>query len=301
MLLMRPKVTLGVCVKNSEATIKKAMESIINQDFPHELMELIVVDGYSQDKTLSIIKEYLSKVNIKRKIFHENRGLGPARQIVVENASGDYIMWVDGDLMLPKDYVRKQVEFMECNPTVGIAGGKYGMLPETKFVAALENIAYVVIGFKNRGRADSKGPGAGGSIYRAEAIKQVKGFDKQIGGAGEDVDAACRVRAAGWLLHRTQAVFYERCRETWKSHWNQYIWWGYGAHFIHHKHGGLFPLWQIMPPVAFLTTLLRSSLAYRLTHRKAVVLWPFQCFFKMTAYCLGFVKGHMDGYGHIYY
>ena len=297
---MRPKVTIGICVKDFEATIKKAMDSIINQDFPHEFMELIVVDGCSKDKTLSIIKEYFSKVNIKSKVFYENQGLGYARQIVVDNASGDYIVWVDGDLVLPKDYVRKQVEFMECNPTVGIAGGKYGMLPEANLVATLENILYTVNISKHIGKANTKLPGTEGSIYRVKAIRQVDGFDENIKGAAEDMDAAYRVVAAGWLTYITQNVFYESCRETWKSHWNQYVWWGYGAHYIRHKHGNLFPLWQIMPPVASLTALLRSSLAYRLTHRKVVLLWPFQCFFKWTAYCLGFVKGHIDGYGHVY-
>ena len=297
---MRPKVTIGICVKDSEATIKKAMDSIINQDFPHEFMELIVVDGCSKDKTLSIIKQYSSKVNIKNKVFYENQGLGQARQIVVDNARGDYIVWVDGDLILPKDYVGKQVEFMERNPTVGIAGGRYGMLPEANLVATLENIAYVVIGFKHRGKANSKGPGTGGSIYRVKAIRQVGGFDKQIRGAGEDVDAACRVRAAGWLLCRTEAVFYERCRQTWKALWNQYFSWGYGGHYILHKNRNVFPLYQTMPLVAFLTAFLRLCIAYRLTRRKAVFFWPLQSTFKTTAWCLGFAKGHIDSHGQAY-
>jgi len=296
---MRPKVTLGVCVKNSEATIRKAMESIIDQDFPHELMELIVVDGNSKDKTLSIVQEVLSKLNIQSKILHENRGLGQARQIVVENARGDYILWVDADLTLPKNYVRRQVEFMDLNNAVGIAGGRYGMLPEANLIATLENILYVVNISEHVEKANTKLPGTEGSIFRLKALKQVGGFDENIIGAGEDIDVARRVRAAGWLTFITQNVFYESCRDTWASHWYQYIWWGYGAYYVHHKHGGLFPLWQITPPVAFLTTLLRSPRAFRLTHRKAVLLWPFQCFFKMTAYCLGFIKAHLDDYGHV--
>ncbi|MEM5867131.1 MAG: glycosyltransferase [Candidatus Aenigmatarchaeota archaeon] len=41
--------------------------------------------------------------------------------VVVKNASGKYIIWVDCDMILPKDHVQKQVEFMEQNPKVGIA------------------------------------------------------------------------------------------------------------------------------------------------------------------------------------
>jgi len=91
---MKPKVTIGICVKNAETTIREAVESILNQDFPHELMKLIIVDGNSTDKTLSTIMNCLKKTNMKTSIFYENEGLGKARQIVVENAKGDYIVWL---------------------------------------------------------------------------------------------------------------------------------------------------------------------------------------------------------------
>ena len=51
------KVTLGFCVKNCATIVQAAIESIICQDFSHEYMEIIVVDGFSTDETLSIIKK----------------------------------------------------------------------------------------------------------------------------------------------------------------------------------------------------------------------------------------------------
>jgi glycosyltransferase involved in cell wall biosynthesis len=57
-------VTIGVCVRNADETIKEAIDSVIRQDFPHEHMEIIVVDGNSHDKTLSIIEDCLSKTAI---------------------------------------------------------------------------------------------------------------------------------------------------------------------------------------------------------------------------------------------
>jgi len=48
---MKPIATIGVCVRNCEATIKEVINSIINQDFPHELMEVIIVDDGSEDRT----------------------------------------------------------------------------------------------------------------------------------------------------------------------------------------------------------------------------------------------------------
>ena len=82
---MKPRVTVGLVTKNCADYIQDAITSIVKQDFPHDLMELIVVDGYSKDNTLSILKENLDKTNLKYRIFYENEGLGQARQMVVDN------------------------------------------------------------------------------------------------------------------------------------------------------------------------------------------------------------------------
>jgi len=85
----KPKVTIGFCVKNCEDTVKEALVSVVNQDYPHELIEIIVVDGKSNDRTMQIVKEILSSSDIKAKLFLEDKGLGFARQIVLDNATGD--------------------------------------------------------------------------------------------------------------------------------------------------------------------------------------------------------------------
>jgi len=291
-------VTIGLCVKNVEQTIEEVLNSILEQDFPHELIELIVVDGCSNDKTLLIIEVKLSKADIKHKIFRENSGLGWARQIVVDNACGEYIVWVDGDILLLRDHVKKQVEFMEQNPNAGIGVGKHMMYNETSLVATMENIEDA-IEFKLGGEVRSKILGTGGSIYRVKAIKDIGGFDEHIRGSCEDMDAEYRVRAAGWGLYVTPATFSELRRKTWKTLWDEYFWHGYGGHCILHKNVGLINRYKMFPPIAILTEIVRSSIAYKLTHRKVMFLLPLHYTFKRIAWCMGFVKSHLGGYGHI--
>jgi glycosyltransferase involved in cell wall biosynthesis len=289
----RTIVTIGLCVKNAETTIKEAVSSIADQSFPHELIEVIVVDGHSQDKTLSIIKETLSKTTIKMRLFFENVGLGFARQTVVDNAEGDYIIWVDGDIILSKDYIKQQVSFMEQHPSIGIAVGSFGVLSGDNWVAVLENVGYAIDSLRHHDEPTSKLLGTEGSIFRIEAVRQVGGFDLRIKGAQEDIDVAYRMKEAGWKLHITSAMLYERQRRTWRALWKQHFWYGYGLHFTQHKNKG-----RNIISDKTVDRIIISSLAYKLTHRKVVFLLPLNFFFKKTALFFGFASAHLDGYGH---
>jgi glycosyltransferase involved in cell wall biosynthesis len=137
-------VTLGVCVKNSAPIIDLTLRSIIAQDYPHKFMELIIVDGLSSDGTVGIIKKWLKQSDIQIKFFTENTGLGFARQMVVDNSSGKYVVWVDGDMVLPTSHVSRQVAFLDNHPSVAIGRAKYGIWQESGPIAFLENIPFVV-------------------------------------------------------------------------------------------------------------------------------------------------------------
>ncbi|MEM2779678.1 MAG: glycosyltransferase [Candidatus Bathyarchaeia archaeon] len=287
-------ITIGVCVRNCASTIREAIESIMAQDYPHELMEVIFVDDGSEDDTLSIIKEYEPKMDIKVKIFHhEWKGLGFSRNIVVKNASGKYIIWVDGDMTIPKNFVRKQFEFMRMNPKVGIAKARYGLPHKDNIVAILENIPYVVSDLKNV-PLDSKLPGTGGSIYRTKAIRQVGGFDEGLTGVGEDQDAASRIKDAGWLIERTDVFFFEKREQSWRELLHKYFWYGYGNYKLYRKNKKIFKLIKMNPIAGFLAGALLSVCAYRLVRKKIVfLLLPFHFALKMTAWCLGFIKHYI--------
>jgi len=283
-------VTIGLCVRNAENTVGQAIDSILNQDFPREKMELIVVDGRSTDATLAVIKSRLKGSGLKTRIFHENMGLGYARQLVIDNAEGKFIIWVDADMILPKNFVTKQVTFMEENPKIGIAKGRYGLHEKKSLVAMLEDVEFAV-SFRHKGEANSPALGASGCIYRVEAVKQAGGFDPYMRGVGEDQDVENRVRLAGWLLYVSPAIFYEKRRETWKSLWSEYFWHGVGAAYLFKKNRRAIKIIRMLPPVALFIEVLRIPTAYKLTGSFAVFLLPFHYVFKRIAWMLGFIKG----------
>ena len=290
--MAQPLVTIGVCVRNCESTLKQAIQSVIDQDYPHEFMEVIFVDDGSEDRTLSVIQHYVERMDMLTEVYSDEwKGLGPARNVVVDNATGDYILWVDGDMILPEDHVRKQVEFMEKNRRVGIAKGRYGNLSGGGLVGFLENAAFQAVDSKFPGKVTSRVLGTGGSIYRAEAIRQVGGFDNEMTGVGEDADAEHRVKNGGWLLYRaTPAVFYERRRETWKALWNENFWHGCGAYDLYQKSSDTVDLLKMSPLGGFVAGVWYSIIAYKSIFKKRVFLLPIEYTFKRTAWFFGFVS-----------
>lgn len=298
---MNYAVTIGLCIKNAEETINAALESVLNQDFIHSQMELIVVVGRSKDQTLMLAEKFLAKTDLEYKIFTEDSGLGKARQIVVDTARGNYIMWVDGDMTMSADYVRKQVAFMDQHSFCGIARGRYSLNWNQPIVSLLENIVYVVDSEYGVKSASKLGylPPTGGSIYRVKTIKAVGGFDRYITGAGEDIEVAFRIKAAGWSICLTDAKFYPQYRQTWSALWNQYFWYGYGGHFIMHKNSDALTFYKMVPPAGFFAGVLRSLEIYKLTHKKIfLLLLPVHYVFKRMAWSVGFFRSHINDYGH---
>jgi glycosyltransferase involved in cell wall biosynthesis len=298
---MMPKVTVGVCVRNGAATIHEAIESIIAQDYPHELMEVIFVDDGSEDETLSIIKGYIPRMDMKVKVFHHKwKGLGASRNVVVNNAEGKYIVWIDGDMVLSRDYIRKLVDFMEQHPKVGIAKGKQALIPGKNMLATLESYSRsagrMVDYASDKGRF--KALGTGGAIYRRQIFEQVGSFDEKLRGYNEDWDLEIRARACGWQLSTVNAYFldYERMGLTWRGLWIRYWIRGYHTHYFLHKNGALIKHYRMFPIAAVLTGLIYALKLYKRTRQKIVFAFPLQFFFKMTAWYVGFVKGHLDSY-----
>jgi len=261
-------------------------------------MELIIVDGSSKDRTMLIIRRLLKGVDLKTKFFTENVGLGFARQLVVDNAEGEYIIWVDDDIILKRNFVEKQVNFMTTHPLAGIGKARYGILRNSSHVAFLENITFVIETLKPYEEIPPEMCVTEGAIYRLSAIRDAGGFNSSFKGAAEDTELAKRILSKGWKAYVTDAVFWELCKESWRDLWNQYVWWGKGWHQYFHKNKEPILLLKMSPIGGFLAGILRFPAAYLLTHRKLLCLLPFHYAFKRIAFCYGVTKAHFEGYGH---
>lgn len=104
-----PKISVIMPVYNAEKTIERAILSIINQTYNN--IELILINDGSTDGTESIIKKYIEKENkIEIKYyFQKNSGPSIAKNLGIDMAIGEYILFVDSDDTISENYIESLV------------------------------------------------------------------------------------------------------------------------------------------------------------------------------------------------
>lgn len=94
-----------VPVYNTEKLVGRCIDSVISQTYPD--WELILVDDGSTDGSLGVLKQYETNDSRIKVIHQENAGPGLARNKGIQNASGDYIVFIDSDDIIKPDYFEK--------------------------------------------------------------------------------------------------------------------------------------------------------------------------------------------------
>lgn len=120
-----PFVTIINPVRNTDRTIEKNLESLIELDYPKDRMEIIFADGGSEDRTVEIIKNWQKRFPFIKLVEVANcKSPGEARNAALKIAKGDYILFTDGDCAPHKDWVYKIIEPFLKDPSIGLVGGQ---------------------------------------------------------------------------------------------------------------------------------------------------------------------------------
>lgn len=110
---MMDKVSVIVPIYNVEKFIKRCVSSLMMQTY--ENIEIILVDDGSPDSSGMIIDE-ISKKDLRVKVIHKvNGGVSSARNAGLSVATGDYVMFVDGDDYVDKVYVEYFLRLVKRN------------------------------------------------------------------------------------------------------------------------------------------------------------------------------------------
>ncbi len=119
---MMKMVSIIIPVYNAEKTIKKCIDSIINQTVNN--WEIIAIDDGSSDKSYEILTEYAKTYSVKIHSFtQKNIGVTKTRERGIKEAAGEYIMFVDNDDYIDTDYVETFLKEIESGDYDCVVGG----------------------------------------------------------------------------------------------------------------------------------------------------------------------------------
>lgn len=118
---MNPLVTIIIPVYNVKLFLNKCIDSVINQTYKN--LEIICINDGSIDNSLEILKSYTDKrIQI---IDIENHGVSYARNLGIEKATGEYLLFVDSDDYIEKTMVEELISLMSDEVDLTYCGLRY--------------------------------------------------------------------------------------------------------------------------------------------------------------------------------
>ncbi|WP_336119293.1 MULTISPECIES: glycosyltransferase [Marinobacter] len=115
---MLPKLTMIIPCFNEEEHLSKCLNSIADQDYPQDLIELLIVDNGSTDNSLNIAQNSSAKIHVK-----PNINVGAVRNYGARNAEGEILVFLDADCSLDTTWISRAVELVSEQPNTVFGGG----------------------------------------------------------------------------------------------------------------------------------------------------------------------------------
>lgn len=125
--MKEPLVSIGIPVYNVELYIEKCLLSVFEQTYQN--LEILIIDDCGSDSSMKIVSDLIhthKQGNLIKVIRHQNnKGLGEARNTAIDNASGDYIYFLDSDDYIENYTIEKLLhEAEEYNADVVMASSR---------------------------------------------------------------------------------------------------------------------------------------------------------------------------------
>ncbi|MEA3434973.1 MAG: glycosyltransferase [Thermodesulfobacteriota bacterium] len=196
------EISIVIPSKDEEITIAKCIESVENALEGVRSYEIILVDSYSSDRTVEIATKYPIKILRLRQGWPISPSAG--RYIGSINSHGKYIFFLDADMVVDKDWIKKGLEILEKDHSLaGVTGLLFNILPFDK-VNKRRLIRHPIGYVKYL-------PGT--AIYRRSIIEEVNHFNPFLMGY-EERELGYRITERGYKLIRLKdAISYHFAKE----------------------------------------------------------------------------------------
>jgi glycosyltransferase involved in cell wall biosynthesis len=218
-----PVVSVIVPCRNESTHILKCLNSIASGGYPAEKLEVLVVDGQSDDGTVTILKDFSEKHHFVR-VLDNSRKITPcALNIGIKNSRGELILWMSAHNEYEKGYIEKCIQYIK-EYNADAVGGIIKPVPRNKTLIG-QAIALVIssrfgvgnslhkVGLDRPRWADT----AFGVCYKREVFQKVGLFNEKLT-RGQDMEFGLRLNKKGIkTLLSPELVSYYYLRSSFRS------------------------------------------------------------------------------------
>jgi len=224
-------VSVNILTYNGQGLIKPCLESVLKQTYKN--VEILIVDNASTDKTLKIVRSCIRKIrmpirSIRIAVNKKNLGFAAGHNVGIRKSKGEYVVCLNQDLVLDKDFIKKAVGVMEKDKKIAAVQGKLLRItdinkPKSNIIdhtglVMLKNRRVIARGQGEKDKGQYKagkifGVDGAAPIYCRKALEDVKinneYFDGDFFAYKEDVDLAWRMQLYGWkAVYHPQSIAY---------------------------------------------------------------------------------------------
>jgi glycosyltransferase involved in cell wall biosynthesis len=262
----RPLVSIVVPCRNEVKYIRPLLDSILANEYPHDRLEVLIVDGMSDDGTRDVIADYARRHPVIQLVDNPKRITPCALNLGIIQARGSIIMRMDAHAQYPPNYIGDLVAWLGHTGADSV-GGAWLTLPGAATItahaiaAALAHPfgignAYYRLGTKE----PREEPGAFG-CFRREVFQRVGLFDEELVRNQDDEFNSRLLRAGGRLLLVPGVVTRYYARESLGKLWRMFFQYGYFKPLVARKVGAIVRSRQLVPPLFVASVLLAALLA----------------------------------------
>lgn len=250
-------VSVVIPVLNEEKYIENCLDSLLSQQYPREHLEILLVDGNSDDNTVSIIKNYTDRYSFIKLYSNPNKTVQYALNIGIKKAMGEYIVRMDAHAWYAPDYISKCVEYLQKTGASNVGGPTVvrGNSPTQKIIAAAYHSPFALGGSRHyeeefEGYADTVAWG----FFRKQTLVDIGMYDERLP-RSEDDDLNFRITQSGGKIFITpeiKSIYYPK--DSFKKLFKQYFDYGMWKVAVIKKHKKPLRIAHLIPMcfVAFL-------------------------------------------------
>ncbi len=267
-----PTVSVIMPIRNEGESLRESLRAVLNQDYPHDLVEIVVADGMSDDCTRNIVREFQAVHPNLKLVDNPGRIVPTGMNAAIGVSSGQVIVRVDGHTIIDDDYVGACVDELDRSGADNVGGRMVGV-GEGRFaraVALATSSPFGVGGARfhysgEREWVDTVYLGA----WRRDLFEKIGLFDEELV-RNQDDELNYRLRDQGGRILLSPSIRSRYAvRATPRALFSQYFQYGFWKVRVMQKHPTQTRVRHFVPPafVAVLASLAVLSPGFRRPRR----------------------------------